>query len=44
MGGVPAKEIRKRFTEKQIEEISNLKIYDMDIHSLQAILREKYSK
>ena len=43
-GGVPAKEIRKRFTEKQIEEISNLKIYDMDIHSLQAILREKYSK
>lgn len=40
-GGVPAKEIKKRFSEKQIEEIKSLEVYEMDIDTLKELLNSK---
>lgn len=40
VGGVPAKEIKKRFTEKQIEELLNFKWWDKDIKWLKENIGE----
>jgi len=37
VGGVPAKPIRKRFTDEQIEKLLNIKWWDMDINSIRLI-------